>query len=253
MCGARNGVPGHLVTTPVRHEPKRKRESFERGSIRPSPEAVSPAPHTTAMHASRRLVRFASGASRFADASARGCTRRFRSFSTLPPHVVRVIAARARPKISQDCHTGERLSSRARARRLSSDALDISCRAPLASAHRAPRLADRFRSVPNASRLAFATSPSPRPTSRASGPPCAVCSPRAGWTARASRPPDRSAPSRKATSSPRWVCARRRRARRASRSETTRRRRPLLGTRRRSRRRRRARARRPRTRSRTRP
>ena len=53
---------------------------------------VSPAPHTAAMHASRRLARFARGASRWADASARGGARRARGFSTLPPHVVRVIA-----------------------------------------------------------------------------------------------------------------------------------------------------------------
>lgn len=67
---------------------------------------VSPAPHTAAMHASRRLARFARGASRLADASANGGARRATGFPTLPPHAVR----RSRPaKISQ--HRGRARSA----------------------------------------------------------------------------------------------------------------------------------------------
>ena len=97
---------GHLVTDrETSRTPKlinKKAPNEIRRLFGDPPEAVSRAPHTAAMHASRRLARFASGASRWADASARGGARRFRVFSTFPPHMVRVIA---RPKISQDCAT----------------------------------------------------------------------------------------------------------------------------------------------------
>ena len=135
------------------------------------PEAVSRAPHTAAMHASRRLARFASGASRWADASARGCARRFRVFSTFPPHTVRVIA---RPKISQDCAT-QRAYSLSRARRLrptlsfTSRGRDPSLRA--SSDSRVPtRLADDrapfdddANAITDAPRIAKKRSPSPCP------------------------------------------------------------------------------------------